>query len=100
MISVIITLIVVGVLLWLANTYIPMDGRIKTILNWVTIALVIVYLLGVFGILGYIDNSIPTHPYYNSNGRRRKFQKLYSVSSNLTMTTNLSVCDGMGYITV
>ncbi|HEX4350784.1 MAG TPA: Thivi_2564 family membrane protein, partial [Verrucomicrobiae bacterium] len=33
LISVVITLIVVGVLLWLVNTYIPMDGKIKKILN-------------------------------------------------------------------
>jgi len=63
MITIIITLIVVGFLLWLANTYIPMGGRIKTILNWVTIGLVVLYLLQVFGILSYVDNSIPFHTY-------------------------------------
>ena len=33
LISLVVTLIVVGVLLWLVNTYIPMDGKIKKILN-------------------------------------------------------------------
>ena len=53
MISLIITLIVVGVLLWLVNTYIPMDGKIKQILNVVVIICVIVWLLSAFGILGH-----------------------------------------------
>jgi hypothetical protein len=45
MISLIITLIVVGVLLWLVNTYIPMDGKIKQILNVVVVICVVVWLL-------------------------------------------------------
>jgi len=40
-----ITLIVIGVLLWLVNNYIPMDGKIKSILN------AVVWLLFAFGIL-------------------------------------------------
>ena len=51
LISLVITLIVVGVLLWLVNTYIPMDGKIKKILNVVVIA-VVLWLLSAFGILG------------------------------------------------
>jgi uncharacterized membrane protein len=47
----VITLIVVGVLLWLVNTYIPMAGSIKTILNVVVVICVIVWLLRVFGII-------------------------------------------------
>ena len=53
MISLIITLIVVGVLLWLVNTYIPMDGKIKQILNVVVVICVVVWLLSVFGVLGH-----------------------------------------------
>jgi hypothetical protein len=49
-ISVLITLVVVGVLLWLVNTYIPMDGKIKNILNVVVIILVVLWLLSVFGV--------------------------------------------------
>jgi hypothetical protein len=52
-ISVIVTLIVVGVLLWLVNTYIPMDGKIKQIINVVVVICVIVWLLSVFGVLGH-----------------------------------------------
>ena len=46
-----VTLIVVGVLLWLVNTYLPMDGKIKKILNLVVVGCVVVWLLFVFGII-------------------------------------------------
>ena len=52
LISLVITLIVVGVLLWLINTYIPMDAKIKTILNIVVVICVVLWLLNVFGVLG------------------------------------------------
>jgi hypothetical protein len=45
------TLIVVGVLLWLVNTYLPMDGKIKKILNIVVVVCVVVWLLFAFGII-------------------------------------------------
>ena len=45
-------LIVVGVLLWLVNTYIPMDPKIKSILNAVVVIAVVIYLLQVFGLIG------------------------------------------------
>lgn len=51
LINVIITLIVVGVLLWLINNYLPMDGKIKQIVNIVIIIAVIIWLLRSFGIL-------------------------------------------------
>ncbi|MBC7635207.1 MAG: hypothetical protein H7251_06355 [Acetobacteraceae bacterium] len=51
MLNVLITLVVVGVLLWLVNTYIPMDGKIKQILNIVIVIAVVLWLLQVFGIL-------------------------------------------------
>ena len=51
LISLVVTLIVIGVLLWLVNTYIPMDGKIKKILNIVVVICVIVWLLYAFGIL-------------------------------------------------
>lgn len=56
MISLIITLIVVGVLLWLVNTYIPMDGKIKQILNVVVVICVVVWLLSAFGVLGHSND--------------------------------------------
>ena len=52
LINVIIALIVVGVLLWLVNNYIPMDAKIKKILNVVVVICVVVWLLYAFGILG------------------------------------------------
>lgn len=52
LISLVVTLIVVGVLLWLVNAYIPMDGKIKKILNIVVVICVVLWLLSVFGILG------------------------------------------------
>ncbi len=52
LLSLIVTLIVVGVLLWLVNTYIPMDGKIKNILNVVVVIAVVLWLLQAFGLLG------------------------------------------------
>jgi len=46
-----IALIVVGVLLWLVNRFIPMAGSIKSILNAVVVLCVVVWLLNVFGLL-------------------------------------------------
>lgn len=53
LISVVLTLIVVGVLLWLINTYIPMAVSIKKILNVVVVIAVILWLLYGFGVLGH-----------------------------------------------
>jgi len=46
-----VALIVVGVLLWLVNNYIPMAGSIKSILNAVVVILVVLWLLNVFGVM-------------------------------------------------
>ena len=51
LIQVVVVLIVVGVVLWLINRFIPMAGSIKTILNAVVVIAVILWLLSVFGIL-------------------------------------------------
>ena len=56
LINVVIVLIVVGVLLWLVNTYIPMDRKIKNILNIVVVIVVVIWLLQVFGVLGSMDS--------------------------------------------
>jgi hypothetical protein len=50
------TLIVVGVLLWLVNTYIPMARSIKSILNAVVVIVVVVWIMNVFGILDSVRN--------------------------------------------
>jgi hypothetical protein len=51
LLNVIVALIVVGVLLWLINTYLPMDGKIKSILNGVVVIVVVLWLLRIFGVL-------------------------------------------------
>ncbi len=56
LINLVIALIVVGVLLWLVNTYIPMDRKIKNILNVVVIIAVVLWLLQVFGVLGSLSS--------------------------------------------
>ena len=56
LINLVIVLIVVGVLLWLVNTYIPMDRKIKTILNVVVVIVVVIWLLQAFGVLGSLDS--------------------------------------------
>jgi hypothetical protein len=52
LLSLALTLIVVGVLLWLVNNYIPMDSKTKRILNIVVVVCVVMWLLYAFGILG------------------------------------------------
>jgi hypothetical protein len=49
-------LVVVGVLLWLVNTYIPMQGTIKGLLNAVVVIAVVIWLLQVFGLMGTLEN--------------------------------------------
>jgi len=51
LISVIIALVVVGVILYLINNYLPMDGKIKSILNVVVVIAVIFWLVRTFGLL-------------------------------------------------
>ncbi len=54
LISLVVVLVVVGVILWLINSYIPMDAKIKKILNVVVVIVVIIWLLQAFGVLGNI----------------------------------------------
>jgi hypothetical protein len=51
LLQILMVLIVVGVLLWLVNNFIPMAGSIKSILNAVVVIGVVVWLLNVFGVL-------------------------------------------------
>ena len=51
LINVVVTLVVVGLVFLLINTCIPMQGMIKTILNWVVVIAVIVWLLYGFGVI-------------------------------------------------
>lgn len=50
LIQILVVLIVVGVLLWLVNSFIPMAGSIKSILNAVVVICVVLWLLNVFGL--------------------------------------------------
>ncbi len=56
MLSILITLLVVGIILWAINSFVPMDEKIKKILNVVIVILVIIWLLKVLGILHYLQN--------------------------------------------
>jgi hypothetical protein len=56
LVSLIITLVIVGVIMWAINTYIPMEAKIKNILNIVVVIVVILWLLSVFGVIGSISN--------------------------------------------
>jgi len=51
LLTILLVLIVVGVILWLINTYIPMDRKIKNILNVVVVIVVVIWLLQAFGLL-------------------------------------------------
>jgi len=51
LVQVLVVLIVVGVLLWLVNSFIPMAGSIKSILNAIVVILVVLWLLNVFGVM-------------------------------------------------
>jgi hypothetical protein len=56
LVSVIIVLIVTGVILWLVNNFIPMDRKIKSILNAVVVIVLILWLLQAFGILNTFND--------------------------------------------
>ncbi|MFY9753918.1 MAG: Thivi_2564 family membrane protein [Candidatus Acidiferrum sp.] len=50
LVQILLVLIVVGVLLWLVNSFIPMQGTIKSILNAVVVIAVVLWLLNIFGL--------------------------------------------------
>jgi len=54
--NLVFVLVVIGVLLWLINRYIPMQGSVKRILNIVVIIAVALWLLSVFGVIGSFSN--------------------------------------------
>jgi hypothetical protein len=55
LINLVIALVVVSVILWVINSYIPMQANIQKILNMVVIIAVIIWLLSVFGVIGNIS---------------------------------------------
>jgi hypothetical protein len=56
LLQIVIVLIVVGVLLWLVNSFIPMQGTIKSILNAIVVIAVVLWLLDVFGLFHSLSN--------------------------------------------
>ena len=56
LISIVVVLIVIGILLWLVNTYIPLDPKIKMILNIVIVVAVVLWLLSVFGLFAGLNS--------------------------------------------
>ena len=54
LINLVLTLVVVGVLLWLINNYVPMAGSIRTILNVVVVFVVCIWVLQAFGVWGSV----------------------------------------------
>jgi hypothetical protein len=56
LLQVVVALIVVGVLLWLVNRFIPMAGSIKSILNAVVVIAVVLWLLNIFGLMQSFNN--------------------------------------------
>jgi hypothetical protein len=51
LLQILLVLVVVGVLLWLVNSFIPMQGTIKSILNAIVVIATVLWLLNVFGVL-------------------------------------------------
>lgn len=56
LITLIVVLVIVGVTLWAINTYVPMDHKIKAILNIAVVLIVILWLLNAFGVLSGLGN--------------------------------------------
>ena len=55
LVTLVVYLIIVGMLLWLINNYIPMDHKIKQIINVLVIVVVVVWLLQVLGVMGPLN---------------------------------------------
>jgi hypothetical protein len=53
MLSILIAVVVVGFLMWLVNTYIPMDGKFKQLFNVLAIVVVVVWVIRELGVLRF-----------------------------------------------
>ncbi|MGQ7870363.1 Thivi_2564 family membrane protein [Sunxiuqinia sp. sy24] len=56
LLSILIVILVVGVLLWIINSFIPMDRKIKQIFNIVVVIALVIWLLKAFGVFNYLMN--------------------------------------------
>lgn len=54
LLTIIAVLLVIGIVLFVINKYVPMDGKIKTILNYVVIIILVLWLLRVLGFLDWL----------------------------------------------
>jgi hypothetical protein len=54
LVDIVVILVVVGLVMWLINTYIPMAGAIKSLLNIVVFVVLLIWILQVFGLIGPI----------------------------------------------
>jgi hypothetical protein len=54
LVNIVVILVVVGLVMWLINTYIPMAGAIKSLLNIVVFVVVLIWVLQTFGLIGPI----------------------------------------------
>jgi hypothetical protein len=59
LLNIVLILIVVGVLLWLINSFIPMQSTIKAIINIVVVIAVVMWLLNIFGIINTGNVHLP-----------------------------------------
>lgn len=53
--TIFIVIIIVGLLLYLVNTYLPLDAKVKSILNIVVIVVLVIWLLKAFGVFAMLS---------------------------------------------
>jgi predicted membrane protein len=56
LLSLVVAVVLVGVVLWAINNFIPMDGKIRSILNAVVVIVLVIWLLQAFGVLGSLSS--------------------------------------------
>ena len=54
LVNIVVILVIIGLVMWLINTYIPMAGAIKSLLNIVVFVVLLIWILQVFGLIGAI----------------------------------------------
>ena len=59
LVDIVLVLVVIGLIMWLVNTYVPMAGGVKSLLNVVVFVVVLIWILQVFGLVGSIPIRIP-----------------------------------------
>jgi hypothetical protein len=55
LLSIIVALVVVGIVLYCINRFVPMQHTVKTLLNVVVILVLVVWILNAFGIISMLD---------------------------------------------